>query len=154
LQCRKLLNNHRKVTADAEYKAVYRIKGSSEGGAEGAAYLITWYDEDGTVLKKDAVVAGTILEYKGEEPKKEGFAFAGWNSEIVTAVKDTIYTAVYKDPAEDISFTVSFDAVNGTEVNQVSVKSGSPVEKPKVLVKAGYTFTGWFNGKNEYDLGS
>jgi hypothetical protein len=88
LQCRKLLNNHRKVTADAEYKAVYRIKGSSEGGVEGAAYLITWCDEDGTVLKKDAVVAGTILEYKGEEPKKEGFAFAGWNSEIVTAVKD------------------------------------------------------------------
>jgi hypothetical protein len=79
--------------------------------------------------KKEAVVAGTIPEYKGDEPKKEGFAFAGWNPEIVAAVKDTTYMAVYKDPAEETSFTVSFDADTGTGITLLIVKSGDTVEK-------------------------
>ena len=47
-------------------------------------------------------------------------------------------------PGETVSFTVTFDADNGSAVTTQTVTQGSTVQKPADPVKAGYTFTGWY----------
>jgi len=42
-----------------------------------------------------------------------------------------------------VQATVSFDAMNGSEILHVSVDMGSAVSQPETPAKAGYRFVGW-----------
>ncbi len=82
------------VTADQIYVAEF-----SE--TEIPIYTITWKNDDGTVLKTDEVKEGVLPIYNGLTPKKESeefidYIFDGWDNEIIVAIQDQIYTAVYR----------------------------------------------------------
>ena len=63
--------------------------------------IITWKNDDGTVLEEDMVVVGTVPEYNGDLPAKEAdahnsYKFIGWDKEITGADTDVTYTAQYE----------------------------------------------------------
>ncbi len=66
--------------------------------------------------------------------------------EEIDAAKAAVEAAVkaLTKPGETVSFTVTFDADNGSAVTTQTVTQGSTVQKPADPVKAGYTFTGWY----------
>ena len=56
-------------------------------------------------------------------------------------------------PNTDTYFTVTFDPNGGTgESETLYYLSGSKVAKPDDPTKAGYAFTSWYNGDDEYDF--
>ena len=80
------------VTGDARYKAVYEQVLNS--------YTILFYDEDGlTVLDSVEVEYGQMPETSviptKEDDEEYTYTFAGWTPKIVTATKNTSYTATY-----------------------------------------------------------
>ena len=63
-------------------------------------YIVTFVNEDGTVLQTVSVEIGEIPEYTGATPTKENsdgleYVFVGWDQEIVAANGNRTYTAVY-----------------------------------------------------------
>ena len=69
-------------------------------------YTVTWLDENGTVLKVDEnVTEGTVPEYKGEEPSKDGYDFVGWDPTPSEIYQDTTYTAVFKEKGQTYTVT-------------------------------------------------
>ncbi len=60
-------------------------------------YTVTWKNYDGTVLETDKdVLEGTMPEYNGDVPTKEGFNFSGWSPELSEVKKKYyIYCSIY-----------------------------------------------------------
>ena len=63
-------------------------------------YIVTWKNEDGSVIEETQVTYGEMPEYKGEIPRKETdaqytYTFSGWTPEITEVTGDAIYTATY-----------------------------------------------------------
>ena len=80
------------VTGDARYKAEYEQVLNS--------YTILFYDEDGiTVLDSVEVYHGEMPETSviptKEDDEEYTYTFAGWSPKIVSATKNTSYTATY-----------------------------------------------------------
>ncbi|MGI6781729.1 MAG: leucine-rich repeat domain-containing protein [Acholeplasmataceae bacterium] len=65
-------------------------------------YKVIWKNHDGTVLEEDLEVpAGTMPEYNGDIPTKEGgYTFDGWTPELSIVVGDVEYTAVFTKDEE------------------------------------------------------
>ena len=66
------------------------------------SYIVTWKNEDGSILLTESVGKGNVPEYKGSTPVKEGtesvrYVFAGWSPELVAVTGDSIYTATYSE---------------------------------------------------------
>ena len=77
------------VTDNVTYRAVYTQQ-----------FIITWKDDDGSVLRYDYHDAGETADY-GEAPTKAAtsewtYTFAGWNPAVPEQVtEDAAYTATY-----------------------------------------------------------
>ena len=67
---------------------------------ENTKYIITFCNDDGTILQQDTLNFGEMPEYRGEIPTKESeyakYSFAGWSPELRPATENIIYTAIYK----------------------------------------------------------
>lgn len=50
------------------------------------------------------------------------------------------------------TYTVTFNTMGGSTVEQKIVTSGGKVEKPTDPTKTGYTFSGWYNGESAFDF--
>ncbi len=55
-------------------------------------------------------------------------------------------------PPETTTYTVTFNADNGTDPVVVTVEEGETVEEPTPPVKAGFIFDAWYLGDTEYDF--
>ena len=80
------------VTCDVVYTAQYESTVNK--------YVITFVDEDGTVLESTEWEYGSTPEYEGSTPSKEAdldyiYTFSGWSPEIVPVVSAVIYVATY-----------------------------------------------------------
>jgi uncharacterized repeat protein (TIGR02543 family) len=132
------------VTGNAEYTAQYeQIK---------LSYIISFVNEDGTLIKKVRVFAGEKPVYDGDEPTKAStaefdYTFAGWDKEFAEADEATTYTATYN--AIRRSYDIKFLNYDGTLLKTQSVEYGTvPVYDGETPIKGGtvqygYVFTGW-----------
>ena len=104
---------------------------------------VVWYDDDGTVLRRDEVDAGDMPAY-GSTPTKVStaqydYAFAGWTPEIVEVTESASYTATYTPTLR--SYTITWLDADGTSLGTTTVAYGAtPSHSAPASV---YTFTGW-----------
>lgn len=65
-------------------------------------YVITWANDDGSILDTDYYMLNGMPRYSGELPEKTNpsdgyvYTFSGWDKEITKATQDITYTAVYE----------------------------------------------------------
>ena len=133
------------VTSEATYKANY---------VESNKFVVTWRNEDGTMLLQQTYTEGETPMYAGETPTKEStvesdFAFDGWTPAVAAVAKDVEYTATYKASAR--KYYVKFVNYEGTLLDSTVYEYGTLAEAitvPAVPERAStenyiYTFAGW-----------
>lgn len=113
-------------------------------------YEIT-FDADGGKFS-DGSTSKVVTAIEGEKPQtienpiREGYIFKGWSPEIVSATKNTTYTAIWEKEKE--IYTVTFDAnggsfEDGSKKQEQKVEEGTKPTEPKAPTKKGYQFIGW-----------
>ena len=113
-------------------------------------YEIT-FDADGGKFS-DGSTSKVVTAIEGEKPQtienpiREGYIFKGWSPEIVSATKNTTYTAIWEKEKE--IYTVTFDAnggsfEDGSKKQEQKVEEGTKPTEPKAPTKKGYRFIGW-----------
>ena len=96
-------------------------------------------------------------------PEREGYIFKGWASSAEASVAmfqpGKTITVQSGEPSKTLyalwelnSYTVTFNADNGTETAITTVKHGQTVAEPTAPTKAGYNFDGWFLNGVEFDF--
>ena len=132
------------ATEIVTYKAVYTQTLNK--------YLISFVDEDGTVLESKEVEYGQIPTYSCENPTKAGsnevnYTFAGWDKEVVAVTESATYTATYTQAAAE--YKVTFLDLRGNVLYEEMVEYGQiPTyggETPTLEGDAQYSyeFVGW-----------
>jgi len=129
------------VTKEVTYKAVYTDK-----------IVITWKDDDGSVLRQDYVDDGDMPDY-GEAPAKEStaeftYTFDKWTPTVVAATENATYTASYTSVKNkyDVTFVAEY---NSNMDKTVSVEYGTLVNSVAPLITGAWTiewnyeFDGW-----------
>lgn len=91
------------------------------------SYTVTWKNDDGTILAKDTVEAGSTPEYVGAKPTKEAtaetsYTFVGWDPEVAPVTEDVTYTAQFEGTVR--TYTVKFYNADGTLLESKQVKYG------------------------------
>lgn len=79
-------------------------------------YEITWKNYDGTTLKTENLLVGTMPSYTGKEPTKPAtkelkFIFNGWSPTIVAVTENKTYTATYRE--EINTYVITWKNYNG-----------------------------------------
>jgi uncharacterized repeat protein (TIGR02543 family) len=123
----------------------YSLRASDDPAKQ--TYEITWLNEDGTTLRIDDVLVGTLPVYDGNEPSKNAvneikYVFNGWTPEIETVTGNKTYTATFTEV--DNSFTILFDLDGGywnLENEQTVIYNG--LITSTIPTKDGYDFDGW-----------
>ena len=133
------------VTADKAYNAAYDYTINS--------YVITWKNDDGTVLDTETYEYGEMPSYKKTTPTKASdvqysYTFSGWNSTIQKVSCDKTYTARFSSTVNQYNVTWKND--DGTVIAVEAYNYGTtPSYKGTLPSKeAGdllhfYRFDGW-----------
>ena len=106
------------VTSDTKVKAQY-VK----------AYVVTFQDHDGRVLKQQSVRDGgsaVAYEFTALDVIPEGFERTGWDKSFDKITEDLVVTATYTKK----TYTVSFYMPDGTLIETQSVEYGADAEAP------------------------
>ena len=119
-----------KVTGNATYTATF--------SATIRSYVITFKDEDGTVLSAEQWVYGSTPEC--DEPTKAAddsytYTFAGWTPEVVSVAGEATYTATY-DATEKPHDPTSINDVQGDKVQCTKVLRGQHI----YIIRSGETY--------------
>ncbi len=130
------------VTGNATYRATF--------SATKNKYLITFRNDDGTVLKSEEVEYG-MLPIAPATPTKESTAqynyeFAGWSPSVTLVSQAATYTATYNSSVRE--YLVTFLNDDNSIISMQSCKYGSYPTIPSTPTKQAtaeytYTFTGW-----------
>ena len=132
---------------------------SSDEEPEAKEYVITYYlsDKEQYGEEKKFAVGSTIIH--PEDPKKEGFKFAGW---ILGEKDGNAIPIPEKMPSNNLkayasweinSYNISYTVDGATSIKTAVFGSDIAETAPADPEKEGYVFAGWFdkNGKNLYD---
>ena len=117
-------------------------------------YTVTWKNWDGTILKTDELMSGTMPHYNGEPTRPSTsdrtYTFTGWTPTLEPVTGDVTYTAVFSDSAARYSVTfVDYDGKilkeatwydYGTLAEHI-VKPADPTRL--ATAQYIYTFLGW-----------
>lgn len=129
------------VTRSVIYKALYTDK-----------IVITWKDDDGSVLRLDYVDDGD-MPYYGEDPAKDTtaeytYTFDKWTPAVVAATENATYTASYTSVKN--KYDVTFVAEHNPDANITvskeygeAVASFAPQVDGAVTAEFTYVFDGW-----------
>lgn len=103
-----------------------------------AKYTVTFFDYDGTVLKREEVVVGESATAP-EPPVHEGRTFTSWDG-VFTNVRDDLWiTAKYNIH----SHTLTYKDGNGVLFTE-TYQYGSTAKTPSQPHKEGYAFLNWY----------
>lgn len=91
-------------------------------------YKVMWKNYDGEILETDENVAGgSIPEYNGEIPTKEGdaqfsYEFEGWSPDTTEVTEDAEYIATFKQTVN--KYSVVFQNWDGSELQREELEYG------------------------------
>ena len=131
-----------KVTEDKTYSAVFELD----------KFLVTFRNDDGTVLKSEEVEYGT-MPIAPADPTKEStaqydYTFAGWTPTIAIVTQAATYTATYTSALRE--YLVTFLNDDNTVISSKNYKYGETPVAPADPIKQNtaeytYSFNGWDN---------
>mgnify|MGYP003304503240 CR=1 FL=1 len=111
-------------------------------------YIITFCNDDGTILQQDTLELGTMPQYRGKIPTKESnyakLSFSGWSPELHPAADNVTYTAQYTTIYEVTFYDWNGEVLQSTMVNygEMPVYTGiTPTRESDAQYT--YTFIGW-----------
>lgn len=134
------------VVGDVVYKASYVKKPKTE-------FVVTWRNDDGTLLHQNTFSLNQLPSYEWEYPTKEPtaantFVFEGWTPSISMVTDDAEYVATYTSYAR--KYTVYFSYRGNTRIGGYTYDYNTPVseiEIPSIPDTAMYDcvrkFIGW-----------
>lgn len=90
-------------------------------------YLITFKDENGTILQSSEFVEGSLPTYDGLLPTKASddnynYTFASWYPEIEHVKENTTYTASYTKGNKELSLSYMYGSYRVTGINSDSIE--------------------------------
>ncbi|MBQ1977610.1 MAG: InlB B-repeat-containing protein, partial [Ruminococcus sp.] len=100
--------------------------------------VVTFKDYNGTTLKTQTVASGAAATAPAD-PVREGYTFAGWDTDFSKVTSNIIVTALYNIN----SYTVTFNDWDGTVLSTETVMYGTAATAPTVPEREGYVFKGW-----------
>ncbi len=103
-------------------------------------YTITFDTDGGSEVASITAAYGSTLT-KPADPTKEGYDFAGWDSEFPETMP--LNGATLKATWTPKQYTITFDTDGGSEVASITAAYGSTLTKPADPTKEGYDFAGW-----------
>lgn len=91
-------------------------------------YIVTFVNDDGTVLQTGEVTAGDMPAYTGDTPTKAAstqytYTFSGWTPEVTNVEGEATYTATYT--AAKRKYTVNFINDDGTVLQTGQIEYGA-----------------------------
>lgn len=104
-------------------------------------------EQTGKVLYEAVpTVFGEEIVAPAEAPKKDGYTFIGWNPDPVGSLmeEDGFEAIAIFEPN---TITITFDANEGTAVDDVKKKYGESIAELPATDRTGYTFGGWYTAK-------
>ncbi|MBR2194745.1 MAG: InlB B-repeat-containing protein [Salinivirgaceae bacterium] len=103
-------------------------------------YTIT-FDTDGGAAMAAMTVNYSKPVSEPAEPRKKGYTFIGWDTQIPAKMPATNLTikALWKVN----QYTISFDADGGSPVASITADYGTAITVPAAPEKLGYRFDGW-----------
>lgn len=119
---------------------------------EDMKYIITFCNDDGTILQQDTLELGEMPEYRGEIPTKDSteqynYTFIGWDQEFVPVTKNVTYHAQYEETLNQYEVTfLNWDGsvLQSTMVNYGEMPSYTGITPTRESdAQYTYTFTGW-----------
>lgn len=113
------------------------------------SYTVNFNSNGGTAVDDQSIQYGE-LAVAPADPTKVGHTFAGWFTDsALSQAFDFDNTPVtgnltlYAKWTAD-KYTISFDTLGGSAVDDVSVEHGSKLTAPASPSRSGYTFSGWY----------
>ena len=105
------------ANGNAEYTATFK--------EETKKYTVTWKNYDGSVLKTEEVLYGTVPNYTGDTPTKDStvehtYTFEKWSPNVVAVTENTSYVASFKEEARKYNVTWKNDDGSTLRVDQVA----------------------------------
>ena len=118
-------------------------------------YIVTFSNDDGTILQQDTLELGAMPAYRGDTPTKEStaqytYTFTGWSPELDVVTGHASYYAQYESTLNQ--YEVTFYNWDGTLLQSELVNYGDmPVYTGVTPTRESdaqytYTFTGWSPG--------
>jgi hypothetical protein len=82
-----------------------------------------------------------------EDPTREGFEFAGWDTEFNRVTSYLTVTALYEAAVEaeeaTVSFLVQFFDAEGNLLSEQTVEQNGAAQAPEAPAREGFEFAGW-----------
>ncbi|MFI3229703.1 MAG: InlB B-repeat-containing protein [Bacillota bacterium] len=113
--------------------------------ASDVQYSVKFVDSDGSTLRSAMVscwVVPTVPTVSDKVSAEITYKFIGWDSEVVAATADVVYTAQYEKITN--TYTLTLDAMGGEcDTTTITVEYGTIVALDAVATQEGYNFYGW-----------
>ncbi len=131
------------VTGEATYTATFTSTVNK--------YVITFANEDGSVLQSSEVEYGQMPAYNGATPEKQGdaqysYEFAGWTPEVAAVTGEATYTATFTSTINQ--YTITVVATNGHIEGEGTYDYGTVVTLT-ATADNGYEFEKWSDGSTD-----
>ena len=142
---------------------IFIITGCSNNNQEEKVdkYIVKFDTNGGNVIEDIEVKPGEYIK-KPTDPEKEGYTFIEWqlkgkrvnfNNQIKENITLKAKWEITGTGDQEVNeYTVFFDSNGGSKVDNIKVKSGTKVNKPKDPTRSGYTFVEWQHNGKTYDF--
>lgn len=124
-------------------------------------YIVKFDTNGGSVIEEIEVKPGEYIK-KPNDPEKEGYTFIEWQLKgrrfnFNNPIKENItlkakWELTGTGDQEVTEYTIFFDSNGGSKIDNIKVKSGTKVNKPKDPTRNGYTFVEWQLSGNTYNF--
>ena len=119
-------------------------------------YLVTFNSNGGSIVAPIKTGLKKQIDVP-VSPTREGYTFAGWYLDDekfdfdLSIEEDITLTAHWEENSKTI-YTLSFDSLGGSLIDEIQLEEGSVLEDIPVPTKDGYEFIGWMYHNQEFSF--